>query len=139
LEVVYDRGITPHNVIGKRIMELVSFINIEDDPPDLILSFAIWQPELNDIRSLILLRTPEYEFILDETERGVKVSDEAFSDDEDDLLKEIEFGDDFVRIITDHHQFELDLRKVDKEDIEQAKTFLKRMNFDNRFEIRSVK
>jgi hypothetical protein len=139
LEVVYDRGITPHNVIGKRIMELVSFINIEDDPPDLILSFAIWQPELEDIRSLILLRTPEYEFILDETERGVKVSDEAFSDDEDDLLKEIEFGDDFVRIITDHHQFELDLRKVDKEDIEQAKTFLKRMNFDNRFEIRSVK
>ncbi len=62
-------------------MELVSFISIEDDPPDLILSFAIWQPELEDIRSLILLRTPEYESILDETERGVKVSDEAFSDD----------------------------------------------------------
>jgi len=32
----------------------------------------------------------------------------------------------------------LDLRKVDKEDIEQAKIFLKRMNFDNRFEIRAV-
>ena len=63
---------------------------------------------------LILLRTPEYEFILDETERGVKVSDDAFSDDEDDMLKEIEFGDDFVRIITDHHQFELDLRKVER-------------------------
>ena len=120
-------------------MELVSFISIEDEPPDLILSFAVWQPELDDIRSLILLRTPEYEFILDETERGVKVSDDAFSDDEDDMLKEIEFGDDFVRIITDHHQFELDLRKVDKEDIEQAKIFLKRMNFDNRFEIQIVK
>ena len=120
-------------------MELVSFISIEDEPPDLILSFAIWQPELEDIRSLIFLRTPEYEFILDETERGVKVSDEAFSDDEDDMLKEIEFGDDLVRIITDHHQFDLDLRKVDKEDIEQTKAFLKRMNFDNRFEIGIVK
>ena len=76
---------------------------------------------------------------LDETERGVKVSDEALLDDEDGMLKEIEFGDDFVRIITDHHQFELDLKKVDEEDIEQAKTFLKRMNFDNRFEIRIVK
>ena len=139
MEVVYDIGSTPHNVIGKTIMELVSFISIEDDPPDLILSFAIWQPELEDIRSLIFLRTPEYEFILDETERGVKVSDEALMDEEDDMLKEIEFGDDFVRIITDHHQFELDLRKVDKEDIEQAKIFLKRMNFDNRFEIRAVK
>ncbi len=90
-------------------MELVSFISIEDEPPDLILSFAIWQPELEDIRSLILLRTPEYEFILDETERGVKVSDEAFSDDEDDMLKEIEFSDNLVRIITNHHQLDLDL------------------------------
>ena len=70
---------------GKRTMELVSFISIEDEPPDLILSFAIWQPELEDIRSLIFLRTPEYEFILDETERGVKVSDEAFMDEEDDM------------------------------------------------------
>ena len=128
----------PQSVRGKRTMELVSFIRIEDESPDLILSFAIWQPELEDIRSLILLRTPEYEFILDETERGVKVSDEAFMDEEDDMLKEFEFSDDFVRIITDHHQFELDLRKVDKEDIEQAKIFLKRMNFDNRFEIRAV-
>ena len=139
MEVVYYIGSTAHNAIGKRIMELVSFISIEDEPPDLILSFAVWQPELDDIRSLILLRTPEYEFILDETERGVKVSDEALLDDEDDMLKEFEFGDDFVRIITDHHQFELDLRKVDQEAIEQAKIFLKKMNFDNRFEIRIVK
>jgi len=127
------------SVRGKRTMELVSFISIEDEPPDLILSFAIWQPELDDIRSLILLRTPEYEFILDETERGVKVSDEALMDEEDDMLKEFEFNDDLVRIITDHHQFDLDLRKIDKEDIEQAKIFLKKMNFDNRFEIRIVK
>ena len=138
MEVVYDSGSTPHSVIGKGIMELVSFISIEDDPPDLILSFAIWQPELEDIRSLILMRTQEYEFILDETERGVKVSDEALMDEEDDMLKEIEFSDDFVRIITDHHQFDLGLRKIDKKDIEQAKTFLNRMNFDNRFEIRDV-
>jgi hypothetical protein len=120
-------------------MELVSFISIEDEPPDLILSFAIWQPELDDIRSLILLRTPEYEFILDEAERGVKVSDEALADDEDDMLKEIVFSGYFVKIITNHRQFDLDLRKVDEEDTEQAKKFLKRMNFDNRFEIRIIK
>ena len=120
-------------------MEIVSFISIEDDPPDLILSFAIWQPELDDIRSLILLRTPEYEFVLDETERGVKVSDEALLADEEDMLKEIEFAVDFVRIITDHNQFESGLRKVDKKDIEKAKIFLERMNFDNRFEIQAVK
>jgi hypothetical protein len=120
----------------ERIMELVSFISIEDNPPDLILSFAIWQPDLEEIRSLILMRTPEYEFMLDEVERGVNVSDEAWRDDENDILKKIEFGDDFIRIITNHYQFELDLRKVDKEEIEQAKTILQRMNFDNHFKMR---
>jgi hypothetical protein len=125
----------PQSVRGKRTMELVSFISIEDDPPDLILSFAIWQPELEEIRSLILMRTPKYEFILDEAERGVNVSDEAWPDDEDDILKEIEFDDEFVRIITNHHKFELDLRNIDKEEIGQAKTFLERMNFDSRFKM----
>ena len=120
-------------------MEIVSFISIEDEPPDMILSFAIWQPEVEDIRSLILMRTPEYEIILDESERGVKVTDEALADDEDDMLKEIKFSDFFVKIITSHRQFDLDLIKVDEEEIEQAKNFLKKMNFDNRFEIRIIK
>ena len=53
-------------------------------------------------------------------------------------IKKIEFSDDFVRIITDHHPFDLDLREIDKKDIEQAKTFLNRMNFNDRFEIRDV-
>ncbi len=44
---------------------------------------------MEGIRSLILMRTPEYEFVLDETERGVKVSDEALLDDEDDMLENI--------------------------------------------------
>jgi hypothetical protein len=119
-------------------MEIVSFINIEDDSPDLILSFALWQADLDDIRSLILMQTPEYEVFLYESERGVRVSDEAWLNEKDDMLKKIEFGDDLVRIITNHHQFELDLRKVDKEEIEQAKNFLERMNFDNRFEIQII-
>ena len=119
-------------------MEIVTFISIEDNPPDLILSFAVWQPELDDIRSLILMRTPKYEFLLDEGGRGIRVSDETWLNYEDDILEEIEIGDDLVRIITEHHQFELDLRKVDKAEIEQAKTILKRMNFDNRFVMRIV-
>lgn len=81
-------------------MEIVSFISIEDDPPDLIISFALWEADLDDIRSLILMRTPEYEVFLYESERGVKVSDEAWLNEEDDMLKKIEFSDDLVRIIT---------------------------------------
>ena len=117
-------------------MEKVSFISIEDEPPDLILSFAIWEPALEDVRSIILLRTPEYESLLDESECGVSVSDGASLDDEYDMLEDIEFGDDYVKFNSNHHRFELDLSKVDKTDIEQAKAFLKKMNFDNRFKIR---
>jgi len=119
-------------------MEQVSFISIEDNPPDLILSFAIWQPELEDVRSLILMRTPPYEFIFDKSERGVKVSDEDWVDDEDELLKRIEFDSDTVSIVTNNHMWKLNIRKVDRSDIEEAQNFLKRMNFDNRFEISIV-
>jgi len=117
-------------------MEIVSFIDIEDSPPDLILSFAVWQPELDDIRSIILMRTPDFELLLDESDRGVNVSDEAWIDDEDERLNQIEFVDNLVRITTNAHQLELDLRKVDKEEIEQAKAILQKMNFDHNFEMR---
>ena len=84
------------------------------------------------------MRTPEYEAFLYESERGVKVSDEAWLNEEDEMLKRVEFGDDFVRILTSNYQFEMDLRKVDKEEIEEAKTILERMNFDDCFEMQIV-
>ncbi len=70
-------------------MELVSFVSVEDIPPDLILSFAIWQPERDDVKSIIIMRTPRYEHLLDESERGVNVSDEDWLDDEVEM-EEIE-------------------------------------------------
>jgi hypothetical protein len=117
-------------------MEIVSYIDIEDGPPDLILSFAVSQPELDDVRSIILMRTPDFELLFDKSERGVNVSDEACIADEDNRLNQIEFGENLVRITTDAHQLELDLRKVDKEEIEQAKAILQKMNFDHNFEMR---
>lgn len=122
----------------ENMMEYVSFISIEDNPPDLILSFAIWEPEREDVRSIILLRTPRYESILDEGERGVKVSDEDWAHDEDEMLKEIKFEGDSVSIFTENHKFELNIRKVDTREVRQAKRILKKMNFDNRFQITIV-
>ena len=116
-------------------METVFFIDIEDDPPDLIISFAVWQPELDDIRSIILMRTPEFELLLEKSERGVTVSDEIWTNEEEDRLNKIELGDNKAKITTNNHQFELDLRRVDKEEIEQAKTILQKMNFDHSFEM----
>jgi hypothetical protein len=116
-------------------METVSFIDFEDDPPDLIISFAVWQPELDDIRSIILMRTPEFEFLLDERERGVAVSDEIWTNDEEERLNKVKLIDNIVKITTNYHQFELDLRKVDKEEVDQAKAILQKMNFDHSFEM----
>ena len=122
----------------QKSMETVAFISIEDHLPDLILSFAVWQPEADDVQSLILMRTPEYEVLLDQSERGVTASYEDWPDNEDEKLKKIQFGDDLVRIITTDHQLELYLGKVGIEEIEEAKSILKRMNFDNCFEMQGV-
>ena len=84
------------------------------------------------------MRTPKYEMFLDEAERGVRVSDEARLNDEGDMLEEIEFGDNVVKIATNQHKLELDLRKIDREEIDQARSILNKMNFDNRFEMRIV-
>jgi len=55
---------------GTRIgvfMENAWFITNEDGD-DLIVSFAIPADESGDVKSLTLLRTPKYEFALDESE-----------------------------------------------------------------------
>ena len=119
-------------------MKQVSFISIEDEEPDLILSFAIWHPELDDIKSLILLRTPKYEVFLDEAERGVNVSYEAWMSDQDEMLKIVELHDAMITIITTNHKFDLDIGKVEGDEIEEVKKILNRMNFDDRFEIKIV-
>jgi len=122
----------------KRNMRQVSFISVEDEDPDLILSFAVWHPELDDIRSLILLRTPKYEVFLDEAERGVNVSYEAWMNDQDEMLKRVELHDEMITIITTDRRFDLDISKVNEGEIEEAKKILNRMNFDDRFEMKIV-
>jgi len=115
-------------------MKNVSFITTEDGD-DLIVSFAIPDLDLFDVKSLTLLRTPKYEFILDDAERGVNVSYDDFPDDEDDYLEEIEVGRDVVRLVTSHRRYTLDVRHVDDGQKKRMKRILKRMNFDNRFTV----
>ena len=117
-------------------MENVSFINIEDGGVDLILSFAVYDSDPCYIESLILMRTPIYEHFLDEHERGVSVS---FKNIEDSFrLKSVMLGEDIVEISDDENKYVLDMRRVDKEDINELEGILKKMNFDNRFTIGRV-
>ena len=117
-------------------MERVAFMTNESGD-DLIVSFAISQGEPGEIRSLILLRTPKYEFLLDESERGVSFSDEAHWEEED-WVRSIEFSREIVRIETQYHEYTLDVSGVEARELEQAERILRKMNFDNAFILRIV-
>lgn len=121
-------------------MEKVSFITAETGD-DLVLSFAV-QCHNNpaEIESLMLMRTPKYEFILEEHERGVKVSCERDYTEEDDYLQKIAYdgAEAMVRIQTSSRDYELDVRKVGTEELKRMGEVLQRMNFDRKFETSGV-
>jgi len=114
------------------IMERVSFITTEE-ADDLIVAFAIEDAEPDEMKSLILLRTPKYEFALEDHERGVNVSHDDQPEIEDDLLCRISLAPDVVTIDTKYNRYELDVARVDREELEKACTVLRKMNFDDRF------
>jgi hypothetical protein len=47
-------------------------------------------------------------------------------------------GEDIVEISDEENKYVLDMRRVDKEDINELEGILKKMNFDNRFTIGRV-
>src|SRR6266480_2596760 len=100
-------------------MERVTFITTEAGD-DLILSFAVQRPQdTSAIDSLTLIRTPKYEFVFEEHERGVKVSFERHDDDKAEFLQKIDYveADAIVRIQTSSQEYELDVRKVDADEL----------------------
>ena len=121
-------------------MRSVAFIATESGD-DLILSFALrdWQ-DPSEIQSLILQRTPKYEPLLEEHERGVQVSLEGAADDEDDYLESLDYSqpEEVVRIKTALRHYDLDVRRVDRKELARMGPLLRKMNYDGRFKISGV-
>ena len=120
--------------------EKVSFIMTETGD-DLILSFVVQRSDdPADIKSLILMRTPKYEFLLEEHERGVSVSFERYADDEEDLLQRVEYleAEAIVRVLTSSRQHVLDVRRVDATELQKMRKILKKMNYDQKFQASGV-
>lgn len=118
-------------------MKQVVFISTELGD-DLIVSFAIADPDSpRDVLSLTLLRTPKYEHILDDWERGISYCAEDLQGEEDfDLVKEICINQQYVKIESTHHKCILDIQSVPEFQIDSAKVVLREMNFDNRVKLR---
>ena len=120
--------------------ETVVFITTETGT-DLILAFAVaGQDDPSTIESLILVRTPKYEFIVEEHERGVRVSFERYEDEEDEFLQKVEYasGEAIVRLQTTARKFELDVRKVDPGELNNMRKLLKLMNYDHKLQLSGV-
>ena len=115
-------------------MKPVRFISCEDDGTDQIVSFALAAGETK-IKSLILLRTPKYEAMLDETERGVSVSLEDETGDDVDVLTVVKIETSRVIIVTRASKYDLDVSRVDPAEVSEMKALIGRMNFDDRFRI----
>ncbi len=126
------------NSYKQETTETVSFVTTEDGN-DLIVSFAVVPgDDSSDVKSLILLRTPKYESILDDAERGVSVSYDDFPDDEDDYLEKVEAGKDVVKLVTSRRRYTLDITHVDEDEKRRMERVLKKMNFDGRFELKML-
>jgi hypothetical protein len=118
-------------------MDIVSFMNIDEDEKDLIVSFALDDGD-GDIRSLILHRTLFHEFLLPDEERGTTVSLEGEQHDEEylNMLECFEFDGSVLRIKSRFSLYEIDARRLEPAEFEQIKKSLARQNYDDRFEIK---
>jgi hypothetical protein len=115
-------------------MERVLLMNNQEGD-DLIVSFAIEDTEPEETKSLILLRTPKYESVFEDHERGVSVSydEQPDSEADEDLLIRISIVQNMVTVVSKYHRYEFDVSSVDREKLADACKILRQMNFDNRF------
>lgn len=113
--------------------EPVKFVHTEQTD-DLIVSFAIADGQPWGVLSLILLRTPKFEFALPDEEKGVSVSHESFPEDDiKEMLRRIRVTSQVVTIEATRRKYQLDVSKVDRAELDSALQVLESMNFDGRF------
>ena len=104
----------------------VPFITI-DDADDLVVSFGLGE---HSSTSLTLLRTPKYESLIPEEERGVSVRTEASSFAEPEMLRSVCWSGNEVEIETTVRRYVLDVRSVIEVEMKEARAVLAKMNFD---------
>lgn len=115
-------------------MEKAEFVSIEDDEPDLILSFALRDDD-RGVKSLTLLRTPLYEGILPPEERGVHVSMEGGREDHGNMLEEIHIDNNRVRIHASYERYDVDISAIEKSEHDKMIQIVKQLNFDSCFRV----
>ena len=75
---------------------------------------------------------------MDEAERGVTVSLEAGTDEDFHMLEVVILEANRVTIKTQASKYDLDVSRVDPDELTGMKALIERMNFDARFRIENV-
>lgn len=101
----------------------VEFITSEDEQ-DLIVSFAL-APSAN--RSLTVLRSPQYEHLLPEEERGATVGPLDPSEVETDFLVSVHWLSAHVVVTTQRHEYKLNIAAVAENEVAEAKAVLRKI------------
>ena len=119
------------------MMDTVSFMDVEETEKDLIISFALYTGD-GFIKTLLLHRTLFYAFIRPEDEQGTKVSLEGSDIPEFHIntLVSVTFDENVMKIKARFSYHEINLRKLELEEVTQMKESLVHHNFDDRFEIK---
>jgi hypothetical protein len=117
-------------------MDRAEFITVEQTKKDLILSFAI-SPSAE--RSLVLLRSPPYEILLPEEERGISISTVPGDDDYDrNLLLSVVWEASRVELRSQMRTYLVDISMVEKKEISAGQKLLRKMAKDGVADVRIV-
>ena len=116
---------------GKNL-DIVQFTTIEEND-DLVLSFSFKEGTEFGIDGFCIQRTPKLEFALDVHERGASI--DWTEDDEVILVKKVELSRREIKINSQYEQYIFDVSKLPDEEYSDIIKILKKMNFDNKFEL----
>ena len=115
-------------------MDCAEFITVQQTKKDLILSFAL-APSAE--RSLVLLRSPPYEILLPEEERGISISMVPGDEDDDrNLLVSVLWEASRVELRSQLRTYLVDISMVDKKEISAGQALLREMAKDGAADVR---
>jgi hypothetical protein len=107
----------------------VTLISTEDDS-DLVVSFGL---EPSAATSLTVMRSPQYEHLLADEDRGATIARSSDPSPEPLFLASVDWVGDTLHIKAANRKYTLDPSKVDALEIADAKRILRLMNSDARF------
>jgi hypothetical protein len=113
------------------------FITVEDEPPDLIVSYCCAQEIDDQENDIMILRTPDHELFLPKEERGAKLS-VGYDSDSSEVLESVRIDGSEIEFKAGSIHERRDSSRIDAEEWRESIKMLRRMSSDNAFKLEGV-